>query len=74
MRWIALRLIKYEPERESDGNSSNPSSENNDGEWAVIKPPAVKVAAIGETKIHHNFINYLSSTVFLAFNSQHIWK
>jgi len=38
-------LIKYEQEREAEG-SSNPSSENNQGDWAMIKPPSVKIAAI----------------------------
>merc|ERR1712193_487532 len=35
-------LIKYEPEQETEGSSSN----SGNSEWAMIKPPTVRVAAI----------------------------
>ena len=38
------RLIKYEPEQETEGSSSN----SGNSEWAMIKPPTVRVAAIGK--------------------------
>ena len=41
---LIQRLIKYEPEQEAEG-TSNPSS--GDSDWAVVKPPSVRVAAIG---------------------------